>query len=97
MKTTTIMATLPTKGIENIQPGEIYERRLFTREDVSAQARIWKLREGKILDKGKHENIQVLQFVTRKAAPPASDQRRRRAAGNRTGRGATRIHTRNQH
>ena len=69
---TTINATLPVNGFDGIRAGQIFERRLFGAAELTALVKIWRIRPGKIQDRGRHFGVEVLQFVEKRTpAPPA--------------------------
>jgi hypothetical protein len=62
----TIHAFLPVSGFDGIKAGEVYERALFTAEQLKALIRIWRIRPGTIRDRGHRQGTEILQFVERR-------------------------------
>jgi len=54
---------MPADGIYGIKAGEIYERRLFTLDQLAVLRKLWKVRSGIIQDEGKHKGVEVLLFT----------------------------------
>jgi hypothetical protein len=60
----TVIATKP--ALDAINPHELYERDLFSKEDLAALAKDWHMMIGSIQDPGPKYGKRILRFVAKK-------------------------------
>jgi hypothetical protein len=65
----TIMKKLPPGGLDAIQPGDIYERKALSKDQLATANRCWAIRSGKIQDKAR-EGVPVVLFVAKRGGKP---------------------------
>ena len=60
----TVRAVHPENGLDGIQPGEIYEKDVFTPDEMVILRASWRMQHGVIQDRA-HRGIAVIRFIER--------------------------------
>jgi hypothetical protein len=56
-----VSATLPADGLDGIRAGQVYERRLFSADQLAVLRELWSVRAGTVQD-GKYKGTEIVQF-----------------------------------
>jgi hypothetical protein len=63
-----VKTTLPANGLDGIRHADVYERRLFTADQIAVLRELWTVREGTVQDNGPHKGTKLVQFSNKGGA-----------------------------